>query len=126
MSSYDDIIRMPYPRKPRRMSNYDRAAQFSPFAALTGHEEAVAETARLTETAVELGEDGIAMLNEKLAGLVSGQKITVVYFRPDSRKAGGAYVRHTGTFKRVESHRDTLLMMDGSEIGLGSICDIIA
>ena len=67
MSNYDDIIRMPYPIKPQRMTNYDRAAQFSPFAALTGHEEAVAETARLTETAIELGEDGIAILNEKLA-----------------------------------------------------------
>ena len=126
MSGYDDIIRMPYPRKPQRMSNYDRAAQFSPFAALTGHGEAVAETARLTENAIELGEDGIAILNEKLAALQPGQGITVVYFRPDSRKSGGAYIRHTGVFKRVEAHRDTLVMMDGTEISLGSICDIIA
>ena len=126
MSNYDDILRMPYPRKPQRMSNYDRAAQFSPFAALTGHEEAVAETARLTEPAIELGEDGIAILNEKLSALQPGQGITVVYFRPDSRKAGGAYVRHTGAFKRVESHRDQLLMMDGTQIPLGAVCDIIA
>ena len=125
MSSYDDIIHLPYPRKPQRMSNYDRAAQFSPFAALTGHEEAVAETARLTETAIELGEDGVAILNDKFNALQPGQGITVVYFRPDSRKAGGAYVRHTGAFKRVESHREILLMMDGTEISLGSICDII-
>lgn len=126
MSNYDDIIRMPYPRKPQRMTNYDRAAQFSPFAALTGHGEAVEETARLTETAIELGEDGIAILNEKLSALQPGQGITVVYFRPDSRKAGGAYVRHTGVFKRLEPHRDTLLMMDGMEIAMGTICDIIA
>ena len=126
MSNYDDILRMPYPRKPQRMSNYDRAAQFSPFAALTGHEEAVAETARLTESAIELGEDGIAILNEKLSALRPGQGITVVYFRPDSRKAGGAYVRHTGVFKRLEPHRDMLLMMDGTEINLGTVCDIIA
>ena len=125
MSSYDDIIHMPYPRKPQRMSNYDRAAQFSPFAALTGHEEAIAETARLTDSAIELGEDGISMLNEKLRCLEPGQGITVVYFRPDSRKAGGAYVRHTGTVKRLEEHRDTLLMADGMAIEFGRICDII-
>ena len=125
MSNYDDILRMPYPRKPQRMSNYDRAAQFSPFAALTGHEEAVAETARLTEPAIELGEDGIAILNEKLAALQPGQGITVVYFRPDSRKAGGAYVRHTGTVKRLEDHRGVLVMADGMEISFGRICDII-
>ena len=124
MSNYDDIIHLPYPRKPQRMSNYDRAAQFSPFAALTGHEEAVAETARLTETAIELGEDGIAILNEKLSALQPGQGITVVYFRPDSRKAGGAYVRYTGVFKRLEPHRDILLMMDGTEIQLGAVCDV--
>ena len=125
MSNYDDIIHLPYPRRPQRMSNYDRAAQFSPFAALTGHEEAVAETARLTETAVELGEDGIAMLDEKLRTLVPGQTVTVVYFRPDSRKAGGAYVRHTGAFRRMEEHRGTMVMSDGAAIAIERICDII-
>ena len=125
MSGYEDIIHLPYPRKPQRMSNYDRAAQFSPFAALTGHEEAIAETARLTDTAIELGEDGISMLNEKLRCLEPGQDLTVVYFRPDARKSGGAYVRHTGRLKRVEEHRSTLVMADGAVIELGRICDII-
>lgn len=125
MSGYEDIIHLPYPRKPQRMSNYDRAAQFSPFAALTGHEEAIAETARLTDTAIELGEDGISMLNEKLRCLEPGQDLTVVYFRPDARKSGGAYVRHTGRLKRVEEHRSALVMADGAVIELGRICDII-
>ena len=125
MSNYDDIIHLPYPRRPQRMSNYDRAAQFSPFAALTGHEEAVAETARLTESAIELGEDGIAMLDEKLRSLQPGQGITLVYFLPDSRKSGGAYVRHTGVFKRLEPHRDALVLADGTDISLQSICDIL-
>ena len=125
MSGYEDIIHLPYPRKPPRMSNYDRAAQFSPFAALTGHEEAIAETARLTDTAIELGEDGISMLNEKLRCLEPGQDLTVVYFRPDARKSGGAYVRHTGRLKRVEEHRSALVMADGAVIELGRICDII-
>ena len=125
MSGYEDIIHLPYPRKPQRMSNYDRAAQFSPFAALTGHEEAIAETARLTDTAIKLGEDGISMLNEKLRCLEPGQDLTVVYFRPDARKSGGAYVRHTGRLKRVEEHRSALVMADGAVIELGRICDII-
>ena len=125
MSGYEDIIHLPYPRKPQRMSNYDRAAQFSPFAALTGHEEAIAETARLTDTAIELGEDGISMLNEKLRCLEPGQDVTVIYFRPDARKAGGAYVRHTGRLKRLEQHRSALVMEDGAVIDFGRICDII-
>ena len=125
MSNYDDIIQLPYPRKPQRMSNYDRAAQFSPFAALTGHEEAIAETARLTDSAIELGEDGISMLNEKLRCLEPGQDVTVIYFRPDARKAGGAYVRHTGRLKRLEQHRSALVMEDGAVIDFGRICDII-
>ena len=125
MSGYEDIIHLPYPRKPQRMSNYDRAAQFSPFAALTGHEEAIAETARLTDSAIELGEDGISMLNEKLRCLEPGQDVTVIYFRPDARKAGGAYVRHTGTVKRLEEHQGILLMTDGMAIEFCRICDII-
>ena len=125
MNDFEDIIRMPYPRKPRRMSNYDRAAQFAPFAALNGHGEALEETARLTDSAIELGEDGIAMLDEKIRSLVPGQTVTVVYFRPDARKAGGAYVRHTGAFKRVENHRGVLVMTDGTAISMGQICDII-
>ena len=123
---YDDIIHNVRHISMRRspMTQYDRAAQFSPFAALTGHEEAIAETARLTDSAIELGEDGISMLNEKLRCLEPGQDVTVVYFRPDARKAGGAYVRHTGKVKRLEDHRGVLVMADGMEISFGRICDI--
>ena len=125
MSGYEDIIHLDYPRKPRRMSNHDRAAQFAPFAALTGHDAAIAETARLTESAIELGEDGIAMLDEKLRCLKPGQKVTVVYFRPDARKSGGACVRCTGILKRMEETRGALLMTDGTAIDFHRICDII-
>ena len=125
MSGYDDIIHLPYPCKPQRMSNYDRAAQFSPFAALTGHEAAIAETARLTETAIELVEDGISMLDEKLRRLQPGQAVTVLYFEPDDRKAGGAYLRRTGVVKRLENHRQALVLEDGSAIDFRRICDII-
>lgn len=125
MSSYDDIIHLPYPRKPQRMSNYDRAAQFAPFAALTGHDAAIAETARITESAVELGEDGVAILNEKLRYLEPGTQVTVVWFRPDARKTGGAYIRHTGAVKRVDAARRALVMADGAVISFGQIRDII-
>ena len=125
MSGYEDIIHLAYPRKPRRMSNYDRAAQFAPFAALTGHEVAIAETARLTESAIELGEDGIAMLDEKLRSLKPGRQVTVIYFRPDPRKPGGAYVRCTGVLKRLEEARGALVMSDGTMIDFDRICDII-
>ena len=125
MSNYADIIHLNYPLKPRRMSNYDRAAQFSPFAALTGHEAAIAETARLTDSAIDLAEDGIAMIDEKLRSLTPGQNVTVEYFQPDARKAGGAYVRYTGKVKRLEEHREMLVMTDGKAIAFGRICDII-
>ena len=125
MNPYDDIINLPYPRKPQRMSNYDRAAQFAPFAALTGHGEAIAETARITESAVELSDDGIAMLNEKLRRLETGEKVTVVYFQPDSRKAGGAYVRYTGIVKRLDDCAGNLVMAEGTEIPFGRIIEIL-
>lgn len=125
MNSYDDIINLPYPRGRQRMSNYDRAAQFSPFAALTGHDAAIAETARLTQSAVELGEDGIAIVNEKLRCLEPGMDVTVVYFQPDARKAGGAYIRYTGTVKKLDSYSRAILMDDGTLIPFDRICDII-
>ena len=124
MNPYDDIIHLPYPRKPQRMSNYDRAAQFAPFAALTGHGEAIAETARITESAVELSDDGIAMLNEKLRRLEPGEKVTVVYFEPDSRKAGGAYVRYTGIVKKLDDYAGCLVMAEGTSIPFSRIAEI--
>ena len=124
MSSYDDIIGLSYPRKPQRMSNYDRAAQFAPFAALTGHGEAIAETARITESAVELSDDAIAMLNEKLRRLEPGERVTVIYFEPDSRKAGGAYVRYTGTVKKLDDYAGGLVMAEGVEIPFDRIVEI--
>ena len=78
-----------------QMSIYDRAAQFSPFAALTGHEAAIRETARLTEEQAELNEDKKEELNEKLQELMAHAEehptVTVTYFKPDDRKEGGKY-----------------------------------
>ena len=130
MSAYDDIIGMPYPRKPRRMSNYDRAAQFSPFAALTGHEAAIAETARLTEIQIELTDSAKAAVNEQLRLLAERVRtcpwVTVTWFLPDERKSGGVYVTLTERVKKVDVYREMLVLTDGREIPFGSIYEIEA
>ena len=101
---YDDIIDLPYPlpglpTRPR-MSIQDRAAQFAPFAALSGHGAAIRETARLTDQRIELEEDQLVVLNEQLQKIMDrvGEhpEVSVLYFKPDGKKDGGAYVTVTG------------------------------
>lgn len=121
---YDDIIRLPHHVSARhpQMALADRAAQFSPFAALTGHEEAIQETARLTEDFIELDEDRKEQLNEQLLLLKEGQsrnpEIEVTYFRPDDRKDGGAYVTVRGRLKRIDEYGRQLLFTDGTAVSL--------
>lgn len=113
---YDDIINLPHPTSANhpRMSLYDRAAQFSPFAALTGHDAAIKETARLTEQKIELSEDTISRLNEKLQIVADHleTEVTITYFVPDERKSGGAYVSYTGIVRRIDDYEHTLIMTD--------------
>lgn len=122
---YDDIIDLPHPtsRKHPRMSMHDRAAQFSPFAALAGHNAAIRETARLTEEKIEQSEEEISRLNEKLQILADnpGTEVTVAYFVPDGKKAGGAYVAHAGTVKKVDRYERTLIMTDRTAIPVEQI-----
>lgn len=119
---YDDILFLPHPvsKTHKPMSQLDRAAQFSPFAALTGYDAAIQEAARLTEDAVELDTEEIAVLNEilgRLADRISSRpRITVTYFLPDIRKAGGAYTTVTGRLKRVDPVEQVLGMADGTVI----------
>ena len=108
-NKYDDIINLPYPpsSSPRkRMSMHDRAAQFSPFAALTGYEDAVEETARLTEDKIELAEDMKAIIDAKLAIILdqinAHPTVTVTYFVPDKKKMGGKYVTVTDEVKSID------------------------
>ena len=119
MSSYEDIIDLPYPRKRQRMSNSDRSAQFSPFAALTGFGAAIMETARLTDRKIELDEGGKALLDEKLRKIedeiCDQPEVTVTYFRQDLRKAGGAYLQKRG---RVGSSVIETLRTQGALQGL--------
>lgn len=127
---YDDIISLPHPVSGSHppMPVAERAAQFSPFAALTGFEDAIRETGRLTDSKVELDEDARELLDEKLKRLrrlqaESGEMpwAAVTYFRPDEKKDGGAYVTVTGQVKRVDEYERVLVLQDGKRIPLGEI-----
>ncbi len=127
---YDDIINLPHPtsRKHPRMSLAARAAQFAPFAALTGHEAAVEETARLTDEQVFLSDDLIAQLNAKLniiaENIGTGQVISITYFVPDEKKAGGAYITHSGSVKRIDDYEHTVIMTDNTVIPIHHIKNV--
>ena len=130
MADYDDIINLPHhtSRKHPRMPIKDRAAQFAPFAALTGHEAAIRETARLTDEREILSDEAIAVLNEKLKIISknpgTGQTVKITYFVPDARKAGGAYVTHSGSVRKIDLYEHILIMTDGTVIPVGQISRI--
>lgn len=119
---YDDIINLPHHVSSRRapMTMIDRAAQFSPFAALTGYDAAIQEAGRLTEGYITLAESAKESLNEKLQliqeSLDEHPEITVTYFKLDDRKNGGAYVSVTGTVKKIDEYIKGIIMTDGTEI----------
>ena len=127
MGAYDDIIDLPHPTSARhpRMSMTDRAAQFSPFAALVGHGAAIRETARLTDRKVELTEDEKAVLDEKLCLLLdTGGEAVFVYFLPDEKKDGGAYVTAAGRIKRLDLLERRVILTDGAVIPVEDILEI--
>ena len=127
---YDDIINLPHhvSEKRARMSVADRAAQFSPFAALVGYDAAIAETARLTDFRMELTESAKAALNDTLQWIAeivkTNPKVRVTYFLPDERKSGGAYIRAEGRVKKVDAYRDSLLLLEGLEIPFRDIYEL--
>lgn len=126
---YDDIIHLPHHVSERhpQMSMYNRAAQFAPFAALTGHNAAITEAARLTEAEQELSESDAEVLNRKLAYLQSLDEkptISVTYFVPDDKKEGGSYHTATGIVKSVEPDKGILQFEDGTGIPVIRIKDI--
>ena len=110
------------------MAMIDRAAQFSPFAALSGHGAAIRETARLTDQRVELDETRKAELDENLQYVVAHPSecptVTIVYFLADTKKAGGSYVSATGAIKRIEIVDRMVLMADGTQIPVDDIYDV--
>ena len=126
---YDDIIHLPRPvsEKRARMSMLDRGAQFSPFAALVGYDAAIAETARLTDFQLELTEGAKAALNDILRQIAESVRqrpaVSVLWFLPDERKSGGAYVRTRGRVKKVDAYREMLVLED-VEIPFGRIYEL--
>lgn len=125
--NYDDILPLPHPTSKThpRMSRQDRAAQFSPFAALTGYEDVVKETARLTDNKSELTDDEKAVLDERLRLVVElNSEVTVTWFRPDSKKSGGSYATTTGRIKKTDQISGLLVMEDDTKIPIEEITDI--
>ena len=127
---YDDILYLPHPTSAKhpRMPISDRAAIFSPFAALTGHAGAIAETARLTERKMELDEDAKAVLDLKqqiLADKIDERpEVSVVWFRPDEKKDSGKYVTTTGQLKKVDDIDRVLRLTDGTTIPLDDVLEL--
>ena len=127
---YDDMLNLPPPtsRRHPRMSLSDRAAQFAPFAALSGHSAAIAETARLTEPRIELDEDVKATLDLKQQMLMDriGEHpyVAVTWFQPDGKKDGGRYVTTTGQLKRLDEVERALVMEDKTTVPLDDIISI--
>ena len=127
---YDDIIRLPHPDSPnhQRMSLYDRAAQFSPFAALTGHSAAIAETGRLTDQRMELDEYEMARVDaelQRLQELLPGRPTaSITYFVPDERKNGGSYQTVTGEVKRIDAVNGVIQMTDRRCIPIADVFSI--
>lgn len=126
---YNDILNMPYPNPDIENDFPDeilRAAQFAPFAALTGFDEEVEETARLTDSKVELDEYQKTELNDKLMFLNNSEddeEVSITYFVPDKKKSGGAYITKKGIVLKIRDYEKDIIMNDGTEI---PIDDIIA
>ena len=127
---YDDIINLPHHVSATRphMTAINRAAQFSPFAALTGYDTAIKETARLTDERVELDEYTKEYLNDRLQIIADQLKehpeIAITYFQPDAKKNGGAYVTANGTAKKIDIYERVVIMTDGMAIPIYEIISI--
>lgn len=127
---YDDIINLPRRVSKTRphMTAIDRAAQFSPFAALTGYNAAIKETARLTDERVELDENSTNALSDRLqiiAERIAEQpEIAITYFQPDIMKSGGSYVTAISAAKKINEHKRIVIMTDGTTIPLDEIVGI--
>ena len=128
---YDDIKHLSRPQYDDLppMSMHDRAAQFSPFAALVGYGDAVEETARPTDSRIELGEDMIDELNQSINQLLltldEKRQIKVIYFVSDERKAGGRYLEKTGMVQRFDSFNHALVFSDGEKIAVNDLYQVV-
>lgn len=127
---YKAIIDLPHHQSTKHphMSRHDRAAQFAPFAALTGYEEATEETARLTEEFLQMSEDKLENLSAKMQVLIdnlqSKPDIEVTYFIPDERKSGGSYATLKGNVRTVDEYNRELIFVDGERISADNIVEM--
>ena len=129
MDDYSDIINLSRPVSKRpRMSLEQRSAQFAPFAALTGYEGQVKETARLTNKKIEINEELKEILNQKIQLIQKKIKeqpqIEITYFIPDSKKDGGRYETICNTIKKIDMYTNEIIMLDGTRIDIDDIIDI--
>ena len=130
MNEYDDIINLPHHVSSRhpQMSMMNRAAQFAPFAALTGHAAAIEESARLTDEQHELADEDSEALNQKMAylreNLHEHPTITITYFEPDKKKAGGKYKSIEGQLQNIDDYNQSIVLKRGEAIPLKSVLDI--
>ena len=129
--NYNDIIDLPHHVSATRpqMSMMDRAAQFSPFAALTGYDAAVMEAARITERRIELSEDSrleLDMVQHMLSGIIDTEpSVTVTYFLPDSRKEGGEYRTVHSRLIRIDDNAGTLILASGETIFISTVISLV-
>lgn len=128
--SYDDIIDLPHHRSVTHshMSRHDRAAQFSPFAALIGYEQEIHEAARLTNQRIELDEtqktridETLRMIQERIS---KKQEVSILYFVPDEKKEGGSYVSIQGAIKNLNQYEHCIVMSDGTQIPIDDVIEI--
>ena len=129
MNNYNDIINLPHHVSATRpqMSMMDRAAQFSPFAALTGYDAAIKETGRLTDEKIVMDEEALNILNMKFQILARSlddePEVTFTYFKPDERKAGGAYLTASGVVKKIDAFERMIVMRNGTKIPMDDVLD---
>lgn len=127
---YDEIMSLPHHVSKTRpqMPMSDRAAQFSPFSALTGYDSAIRETGRLTDERIELDEEALMVLNMRYQLLVDSLKespeVRITYFKPDERKSGGAYLTVAGIVKKVDDYERLITLQDGMVIPMDDVLTI--
>ena len=127
---YEDIINRPHHVSKARpqMSELERAAQFAPFAALTGYDAAIKETGRLTDERIELDEEALTALDINyqilMDALDDAPVVTITYFQPDERKAGGKYVSAVGAVKKIDDFERRITMQDGAKIPMDDVLSI--
>ena len=126
MDNYKDLINYEYlgPKRHPRMSIYDRSAQFAPFSALNGYSDEVKETARVTDSKIELDDNKKEELNKKLIKIQNNQEVEIVYFIKDDKKNGGKYISKRGIVKKIDYIKKSIIFTDKTNILVSNILNI--